>query len=44
MQEYADVRGIDLWQLMEEVESDPNAIDRIFEESQNRPGQMQRDQ
>ena len=31
MQEHVEVMAIDLAQLMEETEADPNAIDRMFE-------------
>ena len=30
--EYADVLEIDLWQLMQEMEADPHAIDRMFQQ------------
>ena len=41
--EYADVIEVDLWQMMEEIDEDPNAIDRILEEARrNRQRQRNR--
>ena len=42
--EWVDVIEVDLWQLMEEIDSDPHAVDRLFEQARRgRPRQMQRE-